>query len=491
MRMRKSLLFFGAAATLCFFHSVAHAATPTLVQSVSHPLMGATTIAYWKMNLPDPTLTGNALILGCTWGSATTVTVTDDKSNAWKSGPVAQDGTNASAQTFYAVNIASGTRQITVTPSGGAAYVQCVASEWYNISTVSSTVLDASSSAVTATVGAIAAGNVSTTVDGDLVFQYAAADGFSNPSKPWIWTAGSNFTLLTADGTSAVSTQYEVQGTHGAVNPSLSLTPNITSGVTSAIALKAATAGTAPAAGIRVASVQVIDGSTGYLSAIPQKMTVQAPTTGNLLAMIWNGATNVVPTNVTSSNVSSWSHVTSHSDGQDSIWIWYASSSAASATTTITVSHTAVPTYPILTFYDITGASSTPFDTFSSSTGSSAATSGVVIGPSITPSAANELVIGGIEQSGETVTAVSTGYFDAVQTDQYENLGLDQDGGFMHYYNTTTSTINVNWTYSYLEGGSTPISGWQSQVAAFRAGSTGGGGAATSTRRIRGVGISR
>ncbi len=460
-----------AAAALFFFCLTARAATPTMVQSVSHPVTGVT-IAYWKMNLPDPTLAGNALVLGCSWGSGSNgLTVADDKSNAWKSGPVAQDGgNNESAQTFYAVNIASGTRLITVTPSGGAAYVQCVASEWYNISTVSSTVLDASSSAVTATVGAIAAGNVSTTVDGDLVFQYALADNFSRPSKPWIWTASSGLALLTADGTSPAATQYEVQAAHGAVNPSLSITPNITSGVTSAIALKAATAGTAPASsGIRVVSVQVIDGSTGNLSAIPQKMTVQAPTTGNLLAMVWNGNTPSTPTNVTSSNVGSWSHTAASTTNQDTIWIWYAASSTASATTTITVTHAAVPSYPLLTFYDITGASSTPFDTYATSTGSLNATSGVVTGPSITPGAANELVIGGIEESGETVTAVSTGYFDAVQTDQYENLSLDQDAGFMHYYNTTTSTVNVNWTYSYLEGGSTNVGNWQSQLAAFRA----------------------
>lgn len=440
--------------------------TPTLVQSVSHPAMSTSPIGFLKVSLPNPSLAHNALLVGCTWGDASAgATVSDDKGNVWGNGPAARDSARfQSAQVFYALNATAGTRTITITFGAPTSFVQCVASEWYNIA--ESNALDASGAAVTHSMGTVASGNITTSADGDLIVQYASADDVDWHASPLTWLAGQGFTLLTADDTSGTASQYQVQTTHGPVNPTLAVSPGVISGVTSTVALKAASAGTPPAPGIRVKSIQVFN-APQYMSSVPQILKLQAPSTGNLIALIWNGGTTELPTGISSSPSNVWDHVPTPANNNGySMWIWYAANASTSPKMEITVSHATAPIFTTIAMYDITGAATSPFDTTTSLTGYFGAPSGIVTGTTVTPTTANGLVIGAIQEYSETATGVSIGYFDSALTQEYQLLTLDQDGGYMHYYNPDTSAVHMNWTYSNHEQGLN-VGNWWSQAIAF------------------------
>src|SRR2546422_852549 len=126
-------------------------ATPTLIQQVrqtaSNDWQGAAPTFPLKLQLPNLSTAGNCLILGFTRDvtAGVTVTVTDDKSNTWTAGPDVAD-TNQHCSIFYSLNIASGTRVITVTFTGGTpGFVQGNLSEFSNIAT--SAVSDGTSTA--------------------------------------------------------------------------------------------------------------------------------------------------------------------------------------------------------------------------------------------------------------------------------------------------------------------------------------------------------
>ncbi|MGA2481723.1 MAG: hypothetical protein ABSF92_01230 [Candidatus Acidiferrales bacterium] len=463
------------------------AATPTFVQSVSHSDMSNASIAYWKMSLPNPTQAGNAIVMGCAWGSSSdTISVTDDKSNGWTSVTVVQDGGNGeSLQIWYALNVASGTRLITVTPSASELYVQCMAAEFYNVATSSA----ADGSAGRTTSGtSISTGSFSTGTAGDLIFHWTFVDSGPGTTTPLSFASAGSFSLLTADGTSYSASQYEVQGSAGSINPTITTGVSVGSAMTSAIALKAASAGSAPAAGIRVQSIQEM-AFPMFMSSTPASFALQVPSSGNLIVVVWNGSTTYKITGLSSTPSNTWSHTAASTDNGGSIWIWYAANASTASTMTVTITQSqAMPAGNgnIIAFYDVAGAATSSYDTYAGQTGTLNATSGTVTGPSITPSTSNGVIIGGIQENQESACAVSTGYFDSVQTDQYQYLSLDADGGYMHYYNPNTSAVNVNWTYCDTNGANN-VGPWWSQVAAFKAPAA-GGSAPPPTQMSMGVG---
>jgi hypothetical protein len=140
-------------------------------------------------------------------------------------------------------------------------------------------------SATLQTGGTVAAGSFTPTA-GSIILHYASStSGGQNTG----FTKGSGFTLLSANlmsGASLVTTAVQSTiATGSAINPTITLTGGTPSADTIAIALKAAAAGTAPPAGIRVAGVQKSSfgaptGPTGIST-----LTFQFPHVGNLMCM--------------------------------------------------------------------------------------------------------------------------------------------------------------------------------------------------------------
>lgn len=291
-------------------------ATPGLVFRIS-TAMESTVTAPSSFTLAVPnTGAGNCLVLFFQTGTASTVgatPVSDDQGNTW-----AQAKTVSGNQNLYcyvATNVAANTTKITISFTAGDAFDQIEYSEWYNISTAAvATALDGTGSAGTVAGSPVATGAITTTTDGDLVLQWVTCDGGTAVNTSF--TAGSGFTFLTANTvvgedvthggpfvTSAV--QYQVQTTHGSITPSMTLVGGTSpSSDTLAIALKSASAGTAPGAGIRVAGIQKSPFSTSRSS-----ITLQFPHTGNLI--VAQSTHDHAISTITDGDSNTWDH--SHS----------------------------------------------------------------------------------------------------------------------------------------------------------------------------------
>src|SRR5262249_53822771 len=181
--------------------------TPTLVQHVAGA-MDNNFVTTLTLTLPNPAGAGNALILGVRFNAAGSVSsVSDDQGNAWMIGPTTANENVPIPNRmtlYYALNVAAGTQTITVTfdgldgPGGHYGFPQAVASEFYNVATVSA--FDGMSGSATSTT----AGSFTTTSPGDLIYEWgidasavdATAGGQFNGSSI---TAGPGFTLLSAD----------------------------------------------------------------------------------------------------------------------------------------------------------------------------------------------------------------------------------------------------------------------------------------------------
>src|SRR6266853_2705783 len=202
-------------------------ATPGLVFRKSSAVGGPTNFTVLKINVP-PTLAGNCLQLEIgSVDSGANPTVTDNKSNTWA--VAASVVGSRRLCVLVATNVAAGTNLLTVTYGTATNTVQFEYSEWYNISQAAvATALDGTSTASFVssanTVPAGVIGGTSTTVDGDLVRQWGSNN--ANTDNSTTFTKGSGFTKVSSqvDGTfvgfePTSMSQYQVQGTHGSINP--------------------------------------------------------------------------------------------------------------------------------------------------------------------------------------------------------------------------------------------------------------------------------
>jgi hypothetical protein len=267
-------------------------ALPTLVQNLSiYTNRDGEPGNDFIINLANPTLANNCLILALTnaYTSTRTITVSDDKGNTWTRGPHTDFVANTETTTIlYALGVAAGTQKITVHFDASIFNVHATVSEWYNIATSAAANGSSAASDVASPVspGSFTPGNNDAN-GGNLIYQHAIAIPGSGSlgnltSTVSAITAGMGFALASANRQLASISQYTVQTTAGAINPTLTVAQ--ASGAdhfnTIAIAFKAAAAGTAPATrGIRIQNMQ------HTFHPWPGSSTVNLPSSGNLLAL--------------------------------------------------------------------------------------------------------------------------------------------------------------------------------------------------------------
>ena len=422
---------------------------------------GYATTAY-SLRLPNATLSGNCVIVGFQYGSTSGVTpsVTDDKGNSYAIVAKHDDG-NQVVNLAVALNVAAGAQRITVSFSGTAPpYVSGLASEFYNVAT---------SNAIDGTTGnngtstSVTAGSLTPASSGDLIYQYSVQDSTSNPMISW--SQGSSWTLLSADVMDSTAAQYQVQSSAAAINPTMGMSPsqNFNS---IAIALKPATAGTAPPPGIRVNRVQ--HNSIPAWAASPVRL--QFPCTGNLLVVSWIGVENHDITAVSDGNGNSYTSagapfgLNQSGDNQ----LYYAASAVTntnmmgpylSTTGTDISGSTAV-------LFDVDGAAASPYDSIAGRRTASGlqSSSGNITAASITPSTANSLIITSIGVTSNTVNGVSPGYFLPVVPAPIKSPNpVDQNNGWALYYSSGTSPMTFIWT---AQDG--PVDYWASIAVVFK-----------------------
>ena len=425
------------------------------------------------VNLPTPTLANNCLILALTnaYSPTRTILVSDDKSNTWTAGPhVDFVANNETTTIFFALGVAGGSQKITIHFDASIYDVHATVSEWTNIATAAAANGSSGASDVASPVsaGSFTPGNNDAN-GGNLIYQHAIAipgvGALGNLTSTVSGvTAGAGFTLASANRQLASISQYTIQTTAAAINPTLTVTQG--SGTdhfnTIAIAFKAAAAGTAPASGIRIQNMQ------HTFHPWPGSSTVNLPSSGNLLALTApvNTGQDAI-TSVRDSKGNAWTKVAGES--LDSPQVWYAVNATPGSDLTISF-NVANNTGIIVIAWDIAGASTAPFDKFTEATGAQAhAGDDITNAPLITPSTAHGLVIGLVnEYTGPPTSMIGAGYvadhvYYAGETD---SSLMDMGDGTAHIYNSDTSQLSFGWHQTSHP----PTSGWFAIAVAFKSG---------------------
>jgi Fe-S cluster assembly iron-binding protein IscA len=170
----------------------------------------------------------------------------------------------------------------------------------------------------------------------------------------------------------------------------------------------------------------------------------------------------------------------------------YAANAATSPTLSgITVTEGGTSTGGVMfDLYDITGAATSPFDKAATAAGDQTS-SGNLTTTTITPSTASGLVLNntsidfhtlnGIVGSGFVLDSdVNASDNDAAGTAGTLDSTLDEDNGFAHIYNATTSPITFVYTAT-ATGTPSGVLDWGSVAAAFIAAPVGVGAPASPT----------
>jgi hypothetical protein len=472
--------------TILLWCSLGWAQTPTLVQHVSCPNAGATgsgvggaqsNAPVYSCPLPEPTQGGNAILLGLfsdNTGSPTW-TVSDDKSNTWTLAGSTTDSKGNIIAVYYALNVAAGTRMLSVQSSAQTAgYLAVSASEYYNVA--ASSALDTKSCDAGSSSTSITAGSITPGTSGDLLWQWAAN---ANAAALASITVGSqsNITwqLNGTDIHDGDATQAGVYNSTSAINPTF------TSGTAEpfdscVMALKAANAGNAPTNPFRI--VHMLHAQMSSSDSSPYAM--QFPTSGNLVVLSFiSGDTTISSISSTPANTWSSTGAAVSYGSQVASQIYYAANASTSNSMTLSTTLSGGITGLTFMMYDFVGAATAPFD--KDSGGQSNNQAGIVSALTtcsgcLTPTAANEAIIGNFGQAWCTSTGINSpsgALFDtATYTGNSVNgpEGVDQNNGWFHYYDPGTSAITATWAETC---GNTQEGSWAGRVAAFKAAQSG------------------
>jgi hypothetical protein len=461
----------------------ASAQTPTLVQHASCPNSrnsgGAqSSTPVYKCPLPEPSQGGNTLIAAVVSYSGSTYTMSDDQSNSWTLvNSLTNSGNNDYVAIYVASNVKSGTRMVSLQRNPGTDNVAISVSEYYNVGVVDVSSCHIGSSSSTT----ITAGSVTPTISGDLLWQWAVSPtgGGALPSSVSSFAAGSQPNISWQLNGTDLYDGDAVQA--GVYNATTAINPSFTTGTSlffdsCAVALKAASAGTAPTQAFRI--IHMLHQQHPKSAANP--FPIQFPTSGNLIVTSYiSGGSNISSVSSSPSNTWSSTGTPAGSEGVTALsQIYYAANAATANNMTVSFTRNDNTSDGTLMMYDFTGASATPFDKDSggqtgnqtSQVGSFATCNGC-----LTPSAANEVIIANAGWNwctGNGVSAPSGALFDpATDTGNSVNgpESVDQNNGWMHYYDSGASAITVTWSpmsCSQAEGE------WAGRVAAFSAGSS-------------------
>ncbi len=433
-------------------------------------------VTRYDFRLPNGTMSGNCIIVGFQYSATAGVTaavVSDDQNNTYSTPIISNSDGRQVVNLAFALNVAAGTQRISIAFTGGPPpYVSALATEFYNIATANA--MDGSSGS-NGTGTSVAAGPFTPSTDGDLIYQYSVQDSSSMTS----WSQGvSPWILLSSDILDGSAAQYEVQSSAALINPTMGMAPaqNFNS---VAIALKAANAGSAPPAGIRVVRVQ-----HHSVSDANSTVQLQFPCTGNLIVLAWIGAPGHDITGVADGNGNPYvspSPAYGNSISGDS-QIYYVANASTSTTMTgptLTINGTDSSGSTAVLF-DVSGAATSPYDVMAEALGDQTS-DGNVTAATISPSTANGLVITTIGVDSNTINGLATGtpgnFLSAIPTPITPDNPVDQNNGWALWYNPSAAPGTFVWT---TEGGQVDL--WASLAVAFEAaGGTGSPGTFSGT----------
>jgi hypothetical protein len=439
----------------------------------------------YRCPLPNPTGAGNLLVVMLRWqnNSLPAVSFTDEPGNTYTEATTCTDApAGIVTGLYYVENTKAGARNITVHFSSFSGRVAMGEYEFYNVaqsSALDQAACHVGSSATTVTSGALSAAGAS----GDLVFHYGMVDsdtmitGCSPSSQTNItWTQRTTMIL----DNQPQCAQYGIYNATASFSPSFNVSTRVNY-VSAAAAFKAASAGTAPAAGIRVNYIQ-------HDNSIVQNLTTaltQMPINGNLAVVMYTGSQDYVTAISDGSNT--WStvganHVCNPTSGGQCSSVWYApiaSPGTYKLNFTRNVNGQNAGFGDSYITFDISGAAASPVDSGFGSNGLASTTGQQIIngsgGPLTTitaaPSAPNEVILVSENQQFDTMTGLTSpsgAYFLANDyTNESNSSHADLNGGWGLLYNGS-STAPGTWIWTHDTSQDAGINTWTVVGAAFR-----------------------
>lgn len=413
----------------------------------------------FKIPLPNAVGAGNCLVLWCTYPNSNTASVSDTNGNTWPAAAITVDagvGGNKSS-CFVLPNANAGLTTVTVTFGADTCPFQYTLTEYNNIATsspVNGTIGAASVTGPSLACGSFTPGNNNAN-GGNLICAYFPISGAAG-SNPTGWAPGTSFTLLNGDIAWTTgqgfphASEYFVQTTSAAINPGITATGDtVDSYNCAAVALKVASAGNGIPAGIHINAIHHFT-NVGTTNVTTWKLHV--PFTGNLRAMFTNETGVINITGIVDSDGNTW---TKYQPSADEPQCWYKENTTANPNATVTLTISGTPARGSPRFFDIQGAAVSPIGAEAATPSHGVSSTTVVTNqPTITPQAANSLIINaGIlgQGPGLAVTSPAGAIWDLctysfeIDVDNMENADL-----LAHYYNSSTAAENWNWTITSI-----------------------------------------
>jgi hypothetical protein len=379
-------------------------------------------------------------------------------------------------QVYILSGVTNGPRKVTVTWSGATWNTAIKISEFYNILTTSSPV-DQYNTAIVNGTGINAGTLPALSNSGDLIYMVGFQDSTNagnSGSNYSYFTPGSGFALVPGstnswDGSYAQYRQY---------NSQTSFIPGITVNnaqnyLSAVVALKPASAGTAPASGIRVVAVQHVYGgeSTGTMST-------QFVTQGNLQIFMGTGGPLSDAITSTGANAQSWAtriqtQDTSGPGEPDAAFYAVIADSCnvlpGSQVLTIPMTVTPGQDYMLL---DVTGAAAAPYDTSSGTTGYQGSPGNLTTISGFSPSTSHGLIVTcGCQNMLTSMDLVGSGQYSLTATVD-DNLttcsASDENNQYGMYYNPDTSAVTFTWT-QYGTSSQTIVKDWATSAVSYKA----------------------
>jgi hypothetical protein len=472
--MKRSL----ALLALVLWGATARAAGPTYVQCNNMPISTGA-ISQWKnFGLPNTAPSGSTILVFGLYGATTSPfsSFQTDKGDTFTVDKTEVDSGNGASVFWAHVAPTAGARLITILFSS-TAFVKIQACLVNNIAT--SSPVDVTCGSVTSGTS-LACGSMTTGTANDFVVAGGFNDG-TFPNAMFSFTAGGGFQLFNVDSYDGMVSQYEVQSSAGAINPTITAGSSRSSFVMAGVAYKTASSGGAacPASGPCVEQVDSINFNGGLQGLTGSTLAIQFPCPSlnsiNLIAIGYVAGNSMSVSSVASSPSNTWTKTTTQSfdGGAGLVGFVNAVNTSVSGTMTITFTLGHVPDSTdafTITVWGISNAATSPMDgspvNFTSSPAFSSGT--VANAPNITTSNANELVTAFIQEDAETVTS-TTGFYLMPDIGAYATNDAYQDGGVQHYYQASAGTLNVSWTFSAYEGGTPNIGSVGAQAIAWMA----------------------
>lgn len=451
---------------------VSSAGTPTLVQHLTTPNTIVDFVSPLTVRLPNPTQSGNCLIvtIRISHAAAGSVSVSDDKANTYTAGPIIT-GSGEDMWMFYALDIASGTRTLNISTSGRTnppTYTQVMASEFYNI--VTANALDGlASTEITPAGTGWSAGPITTAADGDLIYMVAGDEEFipTGFTGPWVKGPGMTFVPGGTDLVGGMVALYQIQGTQGTVTPSVTA-PAAHGAVIVAVALKSASAGSQNPNSFRIQAIQ----HSNTAQYPPGTWQFQFSCTGNLIVNPSSMSSYAI-SSISDSQSNTWTRVSDtpvdevNSQGLY-VYMHYVANASTSTDMNVTYTTTGVQDGADIIFIDIVGAAASPFDTSATNSGFQASSGNLTMG-TIKPAGGGEIIVAHGDHSSGTetgLTSPSVGVFQEPTWDGQDgtaNLNFTLDSAFA----TSRSIDNSTQVFTYTRS-ATAAGPWRWVAAAFK-----------------------